>query len=106
MPGPNAGARGWTEKVDPAAAMRAVNPAFIPRNHMVEAALSAAVEREDYGPFETLLNVVSRPYRDDPELQQYALPPGEDERVCKHSAARNGSPQGAMQDGGPAASPA
>ena len=40
-----------------AAAMRAVNPAFIPRNHVVEAALDAAVTREDFGPFEELLEV-------------------------------------------------
>ena len=32
------------------AAMRAVNPAFIPRNHLVEAALDAAVTRQDFGP--------------------------------------------------------
>ena len=44
-------------------AMEKVNPAFIPRNHLVEAALSAAVERQDFRPFEELLDVVSRPYR-------------------------------------------
>ena len=37
------------------AAMRAVNPAFIPRNHRVEAAIAAAVERDDFAPFEALL---------------------------------------------------
>jgi uncharacterized protein YdiU (UPF0061 family) len=31
------------------AAMRAVNPAYIPRNHLVEAALDAAVTRQDFG---------------------------------------------------------
>jgi uncharacterized protein YdiU (UPF0061 family) len=30
------------------AAMRAVNPAYIPRNHLVEAALDAAVSRQDF----------------------------------------------------------
>ena len=48
------------------AAMRAVNPAFIPRNHRVEAAIEAAVERQDFGPFEELLEVVARPYEDRP----------------------------------------
>ena len=43
-------------------AMRAVNPAFIPRNHLVEAALTAAVERSDFQPFEDLLAVLSRPF--------------------------------------------
>ena len=57
-----------------AAAMRMANPAFIPRNHRVEAALSAAVERQDFQPFEELLDVVSRPYEDRPELEPYATP--------------------------------
>ena len=61
--------------------MRAVNPAFIPRNHLVEAALEAAVERRDFGPFEELLEVVARPYEDRPGLERYAAPPGPEERV-------------------------
>ena len=44
-------------------AMRKANPVFIPRNHLVEAALSAAVERQDFQPFEELLDVVSQPIR-------------------------------------------
>jgi uncharacterized protein YdiU (UPF0061 family) len=54
--------------------MRRSNPAFIPRNHMVEEALEAAVERQDFQPFEQLLNVVTRPYEDRPELERYATP--------------------------------
>jgi protein adenylyltransferase len=59
--------------------MRRSNPAFIPRNHMVEAALDAAAVRQDYQPFEELLEVVSRPYEDRPGLERYAMParPGE-----------------------------
>ncbi len=67
----------------PAAAMRAVNPVFIPRNHLVEAALAAAVERGDFRPFEALLGVLGRPFDDDPALEQYATPPREDERVLQ-----------------------
>jgi serine/tyrosine/threonine adenylyltransferase len=55
--------------------MRAVNPAFIPRNHLVEAALDAAVQRQDFQPFEELLDVVSRPYEDRPNLERYARQP-------------------------------
>ncbi len=65
------------------AAMRAVNPAFIPRNHLVEAALKAAIEREDFGPFEDLLEVLSRPYEDRPGLERYAAPPAPEERVLQ-----------------------
>jgi serine/tyrosine/threonine adenylyltransferase len=57
-----------------AQAMRRANPAFIPRNHRVEEALSAAVERADYAPFETLLNILSRPFDDQPEFAAFAEP--------------------------------
>jgi uncharacterized protein YdiU (UPF0061 family) len=67
----------------PASVMRAVNPMFIPRNHLVEAALAAAVEREDLGPFEDLLAVVSRPFDDDPAQARFAAPPREEERVLQ-----------------------
>jgi serine/tyrosine/threonine adenylyltransferase len=65
------------------AVMRAVNPAFIPRNHIVEAALAAAVNRQDFGPFEELLEVLSRPYDDRPGFEHYAAPPGPEERVVE-----------------------
>ena len=64
-----------------AAAMRTANPAFIPRNHMVEAALAAAVERQDFQPFEELLEVVSRPYEDRPGLERYDAPARPEECV-------------------------
>ena len=63
------------------AAMRGVNPAFIPRNHQVERALEAAVSRGDYQPFEALLEVVLRPYEDRPEVAAFGLPPRAEERV-------------------------
>lgn len=64
-----------------AAAMRMMNPAFIPRNHLVEAALNAAMVREDYRPFEELLDVVSHPYEDRPNLERYAMPARAEECV-------------------------
>ena len=65
------------------AAMRAVNPAFIPRNHLVEAALAAAVEQEDFGPFEQLLDGLSQPYEDRPGFERYAAPPGPEGRAYR-----------------------
>ena len=64
-----------------AAAMRAVNPAFIPRNHRVEAMIRAAVDRDDFAPFEELLAVLSKPYGEQPEFADYAVPPEENQRV-------------------------
>ena len=57
------------------AAMRAVNPAFIPRNHRVEAVIQAAVNDDDYAPFEELLTVLAKPFEDQPEYAGYADPP-------------------------------
>ena len=55
--------------------IRATNPAFIPRNHLVEEALAAAMLRGDFAPFEKLLDVLARPYDDQPEHTAFALPP-------------------------------
>jgi len=63
--------------------MRSVNPAFIPRNHMVEAALDAAMWRQDFGPFEELLEVVSQPYEDRPGLERYSTPARPEEYVSR-----------------------
>lgn len=57
------------------ALMRSVNPAFIPRNHRVEAMIEAAVEQQDFVPFEALLTVLSRPYDDQPDFAQFAEAP-------------------------------
>jgi len=64
------------------AAMNSVNPAFIPRNHHVEAMINAAVDDEDFAPFEELLSVTSRPYDDQPDFERYAEPPLAHERVA------------------------
>jgi uncharacterized protein YdiU (UPF0061 family) len=61
--------------------MLAVNPAFIPRNHRVEAAIQAAVADEDFGPFHELLDVLARPFEEQPAYARYAEPPFAHERV-------------------------
>jgi uncharacterized protein YdiU (UPF0061 family) len=65
------------------AAMRAANPAFIPRNHLVEEAISAAVNNGDFSHFESLLTVLSTPYEDQPACGRYADPPRPDQVVHK-----------------------
>jgi len=66
---------------DRARAMRMANPAYIPRNHRVEAVLAAATERGDFGPFEEMLQVLSRPYEEQPGRELYLAPPLPSERV-------------------------
>ncbi|MDX5376047.1 MAG: YdiU family protein, partial [Halomonas sp.] len=63
--------------------MRLTNPAFIPRNHRVQQALTAAMDENDFGPFETLLEIVTRPYDDQPEREEYTLPAEPTERVFR-----------------------
>jgi uncharacterized protein YdiU (UPF0061 family) len=78
--------RTGAEPQDPAArraAMREVNPAFIPRNHRVEAVIEAAVNRDDYAPFEELLAVLAKPFQDQPEFAAYADPPEPHQRVLQ-----------------------
>jgi uncharacterized protein YdiU (UPF0061 family) len=89
-----AGAREWLsrwhirlarEKALPqerASAMRAVNPAIIPRNHKVEEALAAA-NYGDLSFFERLLQALEKPYEDRAEFADYAVPPKPEERVLQ-----------------------
>ncbi|MGY8662170.1 YdiU family protein [Bradyrhizobium sp. UFLA05-109] len=65
------------------AAMHAVNPAFIPRNHRVEAVIRAAVDNDDYAPFEELVKVLAKPYEDQPDYAAYSDPPLPDQRVLR-----------------------
>ena len=63
------------------AAMHAANPIFIPRNHLVEEAISTAVNVGDFQPFESLLTVLSMPYEDQPAFSRYVDPPGPNQTV-------------------------
>ncbi|MBP0464561.1 YdiU family protein [Roseomonas sp. PWR1] len=66
-----------------AAAMRAENPLYIPRNHLVEEAIAAAVERDDFAPFETLVDVLARPFEEQPGRERFAAPARPEERVTR-----------------------
>ena len=87
----DAWAVGWRKRLDEepvdgqtrATEMRRVNPAFIPRNHLMEAALDAAIRREDFQPFEELLDVVLHPFEDRPGLERYAMPARPEEQVLQ-----------------------
>jgi uncharacterized protein YdiU (UPF0061 family) len=61
--------------------MSSVNPAFIPRNHLVEEVIEAAVEKGSLEPFEELVAVLASPYDDQPGRERYAAPPRPDQVV-------------------------
>jgi uncharacterized protein YdiU (UPF0061 family) len=58
--------------------MQRHNPAFIARNHNVEAALLAATDRDDFSVMERLLDVLATPYDHQRDLPMFSAPgPGE-----------------------------
>lgn len=64
------------------AAMDVTNPIYIPRNHQVEKAIAASIDG-DYGPFETLVSVLSDPYTERPDGKGFELPPEPSEEVLQ-----------------------
>lgn len=55
--------------------MQSVNPAVIPRNHLVEEALDAAVNNSDMTPIHKLLSVLTNPYAALEASSMYTQPP-------------------------------
>jgi uncharacterized protein YdiU (UPF0061 family) len=51
------------------------NPAIIPRNHMVEEALNAAVDQYNLKPLEKLLAAISKPYRPTADCTEFMQAP-------------------------------
>jgi len=64
-----------------AAGMRRRNPAVIPRNHLVEAAIRAAEDHGNFDPFNRLVDEVVRPFETRTAGSQYVCPPAPDEVV-------------------------
>jgi serine/tyrosine/threonine adenylyltransferase len=60
------------------AAMRAVNPAVIPRNHRVEEALTAAEDNDDLSVLHRLLAALATPFEIKAGLLSYQEPPPDD----------------------------
>jgi uncharacterized protein YdiU (UPF0061 family) len=61
-------------------AMRRVNPAFIPRNHRIQSVITAA-QAGDFSVFAEMMEVLSKPYEDQPEHAIYAVQPQPEEIV-------------------------
>ena len=75
-----------TEQVAPedrAALMRRASPIYIPRNHLVQQVIDAAILQGDFEPFEELLSVVSDPFTERTGLDRYALPAAPDQVVTQ-----------------------
>lgn len=60
------------------AAMNAVNPIYIPRNHKVEEALKSAERDTNYDLFDKLMLVLANPYEKRDGLEEYEVPAPKD----------------------------
>ena len=78
--------------------MRRHNPAFIPRNHLVEEALQAATGDHDLSVMERLLDVLATPYDHDRDLPMFSAP-APDARPLPHVLRHVVSPGPTMRDG-------
>ncbi len=82
-------AKQWRERLvdEPAsdaerqARMHAVNPLYIPRNHLVAAAIRAAEDHQDFAPFHAFYKVLMQPYTPQENCAKYAMPPAPHEVV-------------------------
>lgn len=72
-----------TTPAEQQAQMLAVNPVYIPRNHQVEVAIQAATEQHDFTVFNTLLEVLEKPFTEIPAYAHFAVPPTSTERVTQ-----------------------
>lgn len=73
----------WQQQVKGAAnvaLMQGSNPVYIPRNHRIEQAIAAALGG-DFEPFHTLVDLLARPFDEQPESARFELPPEPHEAV-------------------------
>ena len=64
-----------------ALSMEGSNPVFIPRNHLVERAIEAAVESNDFSEMKSLLTILRKPYEEQSRYGEYMKPPKSHEVV-------------------------
>ena len=65
-----------SDEAERAARMNAVNPKYVLRNHLVQAAIEQA-QRGECGEIDRLMRLVRRPYDEQAEMESYAMPPPE-----------------------------
>ena len=63
--------------------MQAINPIYIPRNHLVERAIKAGVNDADYSVMTDLCSILNQPYKEQDVDSDYKNPAEPSERVYK-----------------------
>ncbi len=59
------------------AEMKRINPKFILRNYLAQAAIEKAEQNKDYSEIDTLMQLLQNPFAEHPQFEQYAEPPPE-----------------------------
>ena len=67
-------------------AMNQVNPKYVLRNHLAQQAIERA-QQKDFSEVGRLLNVLSRPFDEQPENESYALPPPPNQHAVEVSCS-------------------
>lgn len=65
------------------ALMLQTNPAYIPRNHWVEAAIQQATQHEDFSVFHQLVDALAKPFEYCREHSAFAMPPTPEQEVTR-----------------------
>jgi len=63
--------------------MYSVNPVFIPRNHLVEEAIEAAANEQNFAPFHGLVDRLNNPFEFNRSDTRFATPPDADQIVTQ-----------------------
>ena len=63
--------------------MLGVNPAIIPRNHIVEKSILAAESNGNYSHFNNLVDALKNPFEEIEKNKKYQMPPNTDEEVLR-----------------------
>jgi uncharacterized protein YdiU (UPF0061 family) len=63
------------------ATMNSINPAFIPRNHLVERAIHLAEQKSNFDEVYKLIEILANPYTEQQNNADYMLPPEPDQKV-------------------------
>jgi uncharacterized protein YdiU (UPF0061 family) len=71
------------DAIDRQSAMYAVNPVYIPRNHLVEEVIQAAEKQQDFEPFHRLIDILAVPFEFDQTITRHALPPRPEQVVTQ-----------------------
>ena len=61
--------------------LKLANPLYIPRNHLIEEVIEAAVTQSDFEPFHQLTDVLGNPHEHQPGMSKYAQPPNPEQIV-------------------------